>query len=134
VRQRVVIIVVAMLAAAGGPAAFAAPKPFSVVAVRTSASKATATASSFTENLLTGKKVVGHDAVRCKVSGGKTTCTGVFTFKAGGTISINSQLVVKGDKVTFEISGGTGRYAGTAGTLKLAPISGTQTKLTFSLS
>lgn len=132
-KTRVVIAVVAVFIGASASAALAAPKSFSVVAVRTSTGKATATASSFTENLLTGKKVVGHDSIACKASGSKTTCTGVFTFKAGGTIKIDSPLVAQGNDDTFKISGGTGPYAGSAGTLKLAQISGTQTKLTFAL-
>ena len=132
-KKRLAIAFVAMVVGATASAALAAPKSFSVVAVRTSSSKATATASSFTENLLTGKKVVGHDAVKCKVSGGTTTCTGVFTFKAGGTITIDGPLTAQGNNATFKISGGTGPYAGSAGTLKLSPISGTQTKLTFAL-
>lgn len=133
-KKRVAVGFVVMVVGATAPAALAAPTSFSVVAVRTTAAKATATASSFTENLLTGKKVVGHDAIKCKVAGGKTTCTGVFTFKAGGTITIDSPLTSQGNNAaTFKISGGTGRYAGSAGTLKLAHISGTQTKLTFSL-
>jgi hypothetical protein len=133
-KKRIAIAVVAMSVGASASVALAAPKSFSVVAVRTSSGKATATASSFTENLLTGKKVVGHDSIACKVAGGKTICAGVFIFKAGGTIKIDSPLTAQGNDDTFKISGGTGPYAGSAGTLKLAPISGTQTKLTFSLS
>jgi hypothetical protein len=132
-KTRVLIAVVAVVVGASASAALAAPKSFSVIAVRTSTGKATSTASSFTENLLTGKKVVGHDSIACKVSGGKTTCTGVFTFKAGGTLKIDSLLTTQGNDAAFKISGGTGPYAGSAGTLKLAPISGTQTKLTFAL-
>jgi hypothetical protein len=133
-KKRIAIAVVAVSVGASASVALAAPKSFSVVAVRTSTGKATATASSFTENLLTGKKVVGHDSIKCKVSGGKTTCMGVFTFKAGGTIAIDSPLTAQGNDAAFKISGGTGQYAGSAGILKLAPISGTQTKLTFTLS
>lgn len=132
-KKRVVIAVVAVVIGASASAALAAPKSFSVIAVRTHSGKVTATASSFTENLLTGKKVVGHDSIACKVAGGKTTCAGVFTFNAGGTIKIDSPLTAQGNEDTFTISGGTGPYAGTAGTLKLAPVSGTQTKLTFAL-
>src|SRR5579863_3173367 len=123
-KKHVVIAAVALIVGTSASAALAAPKSFSVVAVRTSSGKVTATASSFTENLLTGKKVVGHDSVACKAGGGKTTCTGVFTFKSGGTITIDSLLTAQGNNATFKISGGTGPYSGAGGTLKLAPISG----------
>ena len=132
-KKRVAIAFVAVLVGASASAAVGAPKPFSVVAVRTSSTKPTATASSFTESLLTGKKVVGQDAVKCKAASGKTNCTGVFTFKAGGTITIDGPLTAQGNDATFKLSGGTGPYVGAAGTLTLAPISGTQTKLTFAL-
>ncbi|HWB22443.1 MAG TPA: hypothetical protein VG652_06105 [Gaiellaceae bacterium] len=130
-KKRVALAIVAYVAATA-PNALAAAKPFSVVAVRTS-STVTAKQSSFTEKLLIGKKNVGKDAVKCKASGGKTTCAGVFTFTAGGTITINGALVAQGNNVTFKIAGGTGPYAGAAGTLKLAGISSTQTKITFEL-
>ena len=133
-KKRVAVAMVAACAATVTSGALAAPKPFSVVAVRTS-NTSTTTASSFTENLLVGKKLVGKDAVKCKKSGSNTTCAGTFTFKAGGTITIDG-IVVQPSKnlATFKISGGTGRYAGARGTLELAPISATETKITFALS
>jgi len=131
-KKRSAVVVVAACMAASATGALAAPKPFSVVAVRTSGSS-TKTTSSFTENLLTGNKVVGHDAVKCEVVAKTTACTGTFTFKAGGTIAINSLLIPQGKDATFKISGGTGPYAGSKGTLKLA-VSKTNTKLTFELS
>lgn len=131
-KKRVAIAVVACLAGSA-TAAFASSKPFSVVAVRTSNS-ATAKASAFTEKLLTGKTVVGNDSVKCKASSGKTTCTGTFTFKTGGTITIDSPLVAQGKLATFQISGGTGPYSGSTGKLELAGISATRTKLTFALA
>lgn len=129
-KKRITVVVVAACVAAS--AALAAPKPFSVVAVRTSGSS-TKTTSSFTENLLTGKKVVGHDAIKCKAISKTTACMGTFTFKVGGTISIDSTLIAQGNDATFKITGGTGPYTGSRGTLKLA-VSKTGTKITFDLS
>jgi hypothetical protein len=130
--NRFAVAVMAAFFVASASSALAAPKPFSVLAVRTSGSS-TKTTSSFTENLLTGKKVVGHDSVKCKVVSKTTACTGTFTFKAGGTIMIDSVLKAQGNDATFKISGGTGPYAGSTGTLKLA-VSSTSTKLTFELT
>jgi hypothetical protein len=131
-KKRIAVVVVSACVAASATGALAAPKPFSVLAVRTSGSS-TKTTSSFTENLLTGTKVVGHDAIKCKVVSKTTACMGTFTFKAGGTISINSTLIPQGNDATFKISGGTGPYASASGTLALA-VSKTSTKLTFELS
>jgi hypothetical protein len=132
-KQRVAIAVVAVSVAASAAGAFAAAKPFSVVAVRTSATS-TKTTSAFTENLLNGKKVVGTDSVKCKAVSKQTICTGVFTFKAGGTIKIDGALKSDGNDATFELAGGTGPYANARGTLKLAPTSATHTNVTFELS
>jgi hypothetical protein len=131
-KKRVALVIAACVAGSAS-GALASPKPFSVIAVRTSSS-VTAKASAFTEQLLTGKTVVGKDSVKCKAASGKTTCTGTFTFKAGGTITIDGALTSSGKTSTFEISGGTGPYSGTAGKLELAGISTTRTKLTFDLS
>lgn len=133
-RVAVAVAIAATCVAAFSSGALAAPKPFSVVAVRIS-STATTTTSSFTENLFVGKKVVGQDAVKCQAAGSNTTCEGTFTFKTGGTITINGILATPSKSLaTFKISGGTGPYARAAGTLELAPVSATKTKITFALT
>jgi hypothetical protein len=132
-KQCVAIAVVVVSVAVSASSALAAAKPFSVVAVRTSATS-TKTTSAFTENLLTGKKIVGTDSVECKAVSKQTICTGAFKFKAGGTITIDGALKSDGNDATFKLSGGTGPYANARGTLKLAPTSATRTNVSFELS
>ncbi len=130
--RTVAVAIIGACLVASCSSALASAKPFSVVAMQTS-HKASSTASSFTENLFSGTKVVGQDAVKCTASRGKKNCTGTFTFKAGGTITMNSAPGSQGTSTTFKISGGTGRYKSASGKIVLARISGTKTKITFEL-
>jgi hypothetical protein len=132
-KKHVAVALVAACVAAGSSEAFAASKPFSVTAVRTSSTTPTKTTSSFKENLLTGKKVIGNDAVKCKVVGKQTICAGTFTFKAGGTITFDSPLTSSGSTASFKIGGGTGTYKGASGTIALTAVSSAKTKITFEL-
>jgi hypothetical protein len=118
---RRLFIALALVAALALPAgAAAAPIRIAAVATQTT-SKTSGKRLTFTEQLMSGAKVIGHDRVTC-TSSSKTaaSCTALFTL-THGTISVKGTVSFTAASSTLAIVRGTGAYKGRKGTLELTP-------------
>jgi hypothetical protein len=112
----------------------AKPASFTVVGTQTAIHQKGAKIN-FTETLRQGSKVVGTDVVACtQTSNTILQCRGVFQLQ-GGTLVVSGKDNVSKVNNTIGITGGSGRYAGARGQLKLHSIGKTdRTQETFQFS
>jgi hypothetical protein len=93
----------------------------------------------FSNDLLRGDARVGRDGATCtvvRVDGGAPTfgCVGTNELP-GGQITVQG-LYAPGPRpapFTLAVTGGTGRYAGVGGSVRVRPLSETESALTFEL-
>jgi hypothetical protein len=105
-------------------------KSFTVLATQT-ASKQAAKSITFRETLASGKKVVGHDLVTCKVvSKTALACTAAFTFSKG-VIRVAGKVLYAKTANVLAITGGTKSYKGAKGTLTLQDVTSKTTAESF---
>lgn len=118
---RRLLIALALAAALALPAgASAAPIKISAIATQVT-SKTSGKQLTFTEQLTSGVKVIGHDRVTCTSSSRTAaSCTALFTL-THGTISVKGKVSFTAPSSTLTIVRGTGVYKGKQGTLKLTP-------------
>jgi len=90
----------------------------------------------FTSQLLKGDTEVGHQAGVCTVTSvarAEAQCVATYVFRGG---QITGQALIRlGDPTPYAgaITGGSGRYQGAEGEVRVQPVSGTRGILTFHL-
>jgi len=90
----------------------------------------------FSEKLLVGSRQVGHEGASCtnvSVSSNEYLCTATFSLHDG---QISAQgLVLFGNPTPYAapITGGSGKYLGASGELRVTPVSATEGRQTLHL-
>ena len=91
----------------------------------------------FTSQLLKGDTEVGHQGGVCTVTSverGEAQCIATYVFRGG---QITGQALIRlGDPAPYAgaITGGSGKYEGAEGEVRVQPVSGTRGILTFHLT
>jgi len=91
----------------------------------------------FTSQLLKGDTEVGHQAGVCTVTSvarAEAQCVATYVFRGG---QITGQALIRlGDPTPYAgaITGGSGKYQGAEGEVRVQPVSGTRGILTFHLT
>jgi hypothetical protein len=91
----------------------------------------------FTSQLLKGDTEVGHQAGVCTVTSvarAEAQCVATYVFRGG---QITGQALIRlGDPAPYAgaITGGSGKYQGAEGEVRVQPVSGTRGVLTFHLT
>jgi hypothetical protein len=91
----------------------------------------------FTSQLLKGDTEVGHQAGVCTVTSvarAEAQCVATYVFRGG---QITGQALIRlGDPTPYAgaITGGSGKYQGVEGEVRVQPVSGTRGILTFHLT
>jgi hypothetical protein len=123
-RASLTCFITGVLCMLGVASAAAAPAGFTVVGVETAGS-----ATSSNENLLSGTHKVGHDRTVCVV-GAVRECQTTF-FLAKGTVKTRMHVGTSAHVFTLKLTGVSGIYKGTSGTVSVHVINSTHERETF---
>jgi hypothetical protein len=91
----------------------------------------------FSSQLTKKGRTVGHTGVVCTITSVTTNesqCNGTAWFDRAGQIAIQGLVAGEPEQLEFPIIGGTGKFEGAGGTLKVREVSDTVEELTFKLS